>query len=375
MSISPNDSDLMEKGEAGELKEAAALEKSVAPSSPSTARSTKGLLWSRSNSEKQLTTPWMGSLRKGLSSRTQQLFQCAARRDGRETIVRNLEECAEGYPRLAAFLDSDENFMLYRRFGFLQARILLYKQDELRELEEELDGMDNRDAKTRARKLKSRERDDAQCEDRKILIAKITRTFNEYAELLKSAHDLAAFNRAPERDYESVSRYFNMTDPLCNKESYIYRKEDIISIKPGRENAWLDAIVERILQKISCPLIRGLFCSKDLRRKTDPKDSKIILYSRTRINMVVSLIITTVILALLIIPVYLLWHLTRSGDFNTTTTAIIIGLLLVFTLIFSATLSLFTRAKRHEILAAAAGYCAVLVVFIGNIGQLVSPTS
>jgi hypothetical protein len=36
-------------------------------------------------------------------------------------------------------------------------------------------------------------------------------------------------------------------------------------------------------------------------------------------------------------------------------------------LLFSAELTFFTRAKRHEILAAAAGYCAVLVVFIGNV--------
>jgi len=94
--------------------------------------------------------------------------------------LHTVEGCPEGYPRLAAFLDSDENFMLYRRFGFLQARILLYKQDELRELEEELGDMDDRDAQTRARKLKSRERDDADSEDRKILIGKITTAFNEY---------------------------------------------------------------------------------------------------------------------------------------------------------------------------------------------------
>jgi len=166
-----------------------------------------------------------------------------------------------------------------------------------------------------------------------------------------------------------------MKDPLKNKESYIYCKEDIVTLKPGRENAWLDAVVERFLQAFSCPLTRQLFCSKDLRRKTDFKKSSIILYSRTRINMVVSLIITLVILALLIIPVYLLWHLTRSGEFTNATTAVMIGVLLVFTLVFSGVLSLFTRAKRHEVLAAAAGYCAVLVVFIGNIGQLASSGS
>jgi hypothetical protein len=47
---------------------------------------------------------------------------------------------------VAAFLDSDENFMIYRRFGFLHARVLLRKQDKLRQMEEALDTMDTRDA-------------------------------------------------------------------------------------------------------------------------------------------------------------------------------------------------------------------------------------
>lgn len=44
-------------------------------------------------------------------------------------------------------MDSDDNFMIYRRFGFLYSRVLLQKQDELREVEETLDDMDKRDAK------------------------------------------------------------------------------------------------------------------------------------------------------------------------------------------------------------------------------------
>lgn len=90
-----------------------------------------------------------------------------------------VNECPTGYPRLAAFLDSDENFMLYRRFGFLQARALLYKQDELRELEDKLDKMDQRDAKTKPKVLKSRDKDDANGE-RKNLIGLITKEFKEY---------------------------------------------------------------------------------------------------------------------------------------------------------------------------------------------------
>jgi hypothetical protein len=43
-----------------------------------------------------------------------------------------------------------------------------------------------------------------------------------------------------------------------------------------------------------------------------------------------------------------------------------IGVLIIFTLLFSAAMSLLTKAKRHELFAASAAYCAVLVVFITN---------
>jgi len=69
----------------------------------------------------------------------------------------------------------------------------------------------------------------------------------------------------------------------------------------------------------------------------------------------VSVIITAMVLALLILPVYLMWHLTRATQ-SGAAAAIIIGVLLISTLVFSGALSLFTRARRHEILASAAAY-------------------
>jgi len=60
------------------------------------------------------------------------------------------------------------------------------------------------------------------------------------------------------------------------------------------------------------------------------------------------------ILVLLVMPVYVLYHLVADIG-NAKAYATSIGVLLVFTLAFSAVLSLFTRARRHEILAAAAG--------------------
>jgi hypothetical protein len=54
----------------------------------------------------------------------------------------NSNQTRVGYLYLASFLDSNQGFMLYRRFGYLHLRLLLQKQDKLREMEEALDNLD-----------------------------------------------------------------------------------------------------------------------------------------------------------------------------------------------------------------------------------------
>jgi uncharacterized membrane protein len=90
---------------------------------------------------------------------------------------------------------------------------------------------------------------------------------------------------------------------------------------------------------------------QELRVKVDPKEVK--LFTRARIDVLVSFILLVVIVALLIGPVYILWQLTASSQAGKNST-LIIAVLLLFTFLFSGVLSLFTRAKRHEILASAA---------------------
>ena len=71
-----------------------------------------------------------------------------------------------------------------------------------------------------------------------------------------------------------------------------------------------------------------------------------------------------VIFILLVLPVVAMYKLTPVPNRDSTIDAV--GLLVVFTLLFSAAMSLLTKAKRHELFAASAAYCAVLVVFISN---------
>lgn len=96
------------------------------------------------------------------------------------------------------------------------------------------------------------------------------------------------------------------------------------------------------------------------------EDKHELYFTPSRIAKLSNSILMFLVLVLLVLPIYLLYHMIH--DIGTHDAYVMcIGTLLVFTLAFSSILSLFTKARRHEILAAAAAYCAVLVVFLGNV--------
>jgi hypothetical protein len=206
--------------------------------------------------------------------------------------------------------------------------------------------------------------------------------------MLAAASQIVVLNRPTKSDYRSVDS-FMIDEPLAHEENtWIQHKEDLVTLRPGREHVWLDASIEHLLRYFHCGLIEYWFCSavgslqwklsqselalidcQETKQKTEGReDPKEVYYTRSRIDGLVNTIILIMILALLIVPIYLLYRLVTTLNSNRTDAACI-GVLLVATLAFSAVLSIFTRARRHEILGAAAGYCAVLVVFLGNVPQ------
>ncbi|KAJ4344293.1 hypothetical protein N0V95_006170 [Ascochyta clinopodiicola] len=113
------------------------------------------------------------------------------------------------------------------------------------------------------------------------------------------------------------------------------------------------------------------FRTPELAAKTVNTD--VSLYSASRIDKMVNIFITFVIFILLVIPIVTMYHLTSTIAMDSNTPAVTsrntfnaVGVLIVFTLLFSAAMSVLTKAARHEMFAASAAYCAILVVFIGN---------
>ncbi|KAG4027176.1 hypothetical protein MFRU_032g00420 [Monilinia fructicola] len=292
------------------------------------------------------------------------------RKQVKDRIIPIIELYPEGYPQLAAVIDSDEQFMLYRRFGHLQARILLNKQDELRELESQLNHIDKVYAQRWPARLRSRDICNAECNDHRDVLLLIEEKYKEYVQLLTYARTLANFDRPMTGDHLRLKDYFDRKAPLCTDEQeWILQKEDLITLKPSRDNTWLDTVVEKIPQNFPCRLTRYIFCTTEIQQRTDPNTTNIFLSNPDRVNAVASAVLLTTVLGLLIIPVYILWYLSHIST-SSSAIGVIVAVLLVFTFVFSAVISLFTRAKRHEVLAAAAAYCAVLVVFVGNVGSI-----
>jgi hypothetical protein len=95
-----------------------------------------------------------------------------------------VEDLPNGYPRASAYLNSDVGTTLFRRFGTLHSRALLYKQHELTELEAKLEKMDRDDAETvetswrNSRSINRRDGEDN--EDKKALIEEIVTKLEEY---------------------------------------------------------------------------------------------------------------------------------------------------------------------------------------------------
>ena len=182
-----------------------------------------------------------------------------------------VEECPKGYPRLAAFLSSETSFSLYRGFSYARSRVLLDLQAQITQLERELDRLDCFDSQNGdggQRRLHSRATDinkprvDGE-RPRKEVLRDLQEKLGEYDELLIKTREIASFQRPSSRDYRSVRTWFYNIKPLVQREAqFISQKEDIISIRSGREWSSFDGWIESTLRRFDCGLLRVRLASR-----------------------------------------------------------------------------------------------------------------
>lgn len=182
-------------------------------------------------------------------------------------ISKTVDETPRGYAAMAAFQSSDRSFLQYRGFGYLHSRVLSDLQFGIERLEEELDALDQYDKDNgRLRWLQCTEQDRAinagdsnasAYEDefiersRPVVLRELKAKLLEYDEMLLKTKEMATLQRPAKRDYESVKNFFINFAPTTEKESrFIRRKEDIVTLRSGRESATFDGLVETGLNRI-----------------------------------------------------------------------------------------------------------------------------
>ncbi|KAL8819761.1 MAG: hypothetical protein Q9191_007664, partial [Dirinaria sp. TL-2023a] len=264
--------------------------------------------------------------------RSPRTFKEYREEDGRKTLVQRIDDHPEGYPQFAAFLDSDANFLICRKFGWLRSRVLLSRQDELNQLERRLLSMDDEDKEECPLALRSRKIDDGRQDieeeySRKTLLQEIDDKLEKYDQL--------------------VSRMISyVSKPLTREESrFTQCGDDLVALSTGQEDGCFDGMVEDALDWFPRSLVKSIFTSAEQRKKTD--DKYVHLYSKRRIDFLVRVILSLVTVLLLLLPTALLFMVPESNKIKLVT-------ILLFTLLFSAALMVFTKAKRHEMFGATA---------------------
>lgn len=267
-----------------------------------------------------------------------------------------------GYSRYAAFIDTDDNFRIYRRFGTLRNRVLLHRQLELSLLEDELDELDQSDNNgARAYRLASIQYDKAQQDSmRTDLVERIDTKLEQYDTLLARERQSLAMEKPTKRNHLNLINYVWNTRMIAQAEAGVLNRLDDFVVLSRNQDSPFHTFLEDVLQKFPLPWIQRIFVSKVQEAKAEGSENAgINLFSKARISALIQVTVTIITVGLLMVPVCLLFKLKMADKIK-------VVLLLVFVLVFPIAISVFARPRHHELFAATAAYTAVLVVFLTN---------
>jgi hypothetical protein len=212
--------------------------------------------------------------------------------------------------------------------------------------------------------------------ERRKLFDIIEEALAKYDDLLLREHQIMSIQPCPPKLHKALFDFiFNgklvpdLKDAQGNLESkkkhlpgteyeYLSQCEDFLLLGT-QEDAWLITYRRWIKPFIPRRLRKWLLAGKDHRRKNESNPLRV-FYSNERTVTFVKIIVGIATTSLLAVPIVILYVMSvtdLSGWLK-------IGVLLVFTAIFSFLLAALTNARRNEMFAGSAAYCAVLIVFL-----------
>ncbi|WAO95799.1 Hypothetical protein NCS54_01344200 [Fusarium falciforme] len=285
-----------------------------------------------------------------------------------------------GYPKLAKLMGDSPETAIFRRFRQLNMLHLLRLQAELHSLEDELieviqedQQSDDPDRKDYSRNFFLLKRCAEQGKDfeQYELMQQIGEKLNKYNTALSAAGAVEGLATPEKRSLEFLRLWLKGAGggehfPL-GTESTIWESEsraEYVSLGPKASNDRISSLVRGILLDTYHCFTESFKKVKKRVIKTDPASTAaephIREYNDEKLQAVSDGITAALASLLPTLMIQALYFVKRM--------LVRIGLVIVFTTIFSVIMSFYPGARKGEVFAAVAGFAAVEVVFIGTTG-------
>lgn len=266
----------------------------------------------------------------------------------------------DGWPRVAAFLESCDSFSIYRRFGQSHSRLLVIHARNIAVLEAQIHNLDKRDDEggpDMQFRLKNRYHEEGFDTTKRDLEVELEKELLAYDALLLNHQRLKSLDPTPNRDHDSVFRWIWQNQPLDKGEyDWIFHPGDFVSMVSPQRNRF-EASIRRCLHS-SNSFFKSFF--KSASRVHETKDVLVEFYSQSRISTFARILAVFVAVSILFTPVIIFLLAPMSNACMSVVT-------LTFVLSFAVVISLLVEATFQEIFIGTATYCAVLVTFLGNL--------
>ncbi|KAH4014499.1 hypothetical protein HBI70_177620 [Parastagonospora nodorum] len=287
------------------------------------------------------------------------------------TVASMREKARDGYPSLAELMHSSPDNAIFRRFGELNMLHLLRLQAELQNMESELqkireeDSMSNDPIRECYAKDFTAMRDNEEIGDSEQYeqLVRIGTKLQEYNAALNLVLPVTKAQEPTGAELKRLlswlSRAKGGNSFLTGDESRVWQGNDTseyITLFPRdlEDDAFTTFLGGRLLD-----MYHGIIGYKRRRKYgTGARDSELRKYSVRRIGKASNVAVAAVSSILPTLVILGLYFVKRM--------IVRIGLVILFTAIFSVALAVFTSARKVEIFSATAAFAAVEVVFIGS---------
>lgn len=184
------------------------------------------------------------------------------------------EDYPNGYPRVAAFIDSSHSFSIFRSFSYGYTRMLLLHESSLEEKFQKLAALDKEDGETKNWRLRSRYHEDGldttrlelqESIEKELLIYgmnddlfflsqldlpqiwDVAHMFMVLGKLMRQLKEMKSMSPAPARDHDSVFKYMYANKPLGEGEGdWIFHYKDFVSLVPPRRSYFEQVILRHL---------------------------------------------------------------------------------------------------------------------------------